>query len=68
MSALRAQRTGLIVTEREWTGVGFFTTFAVARSAVVAPVDRLRFGNVEARLRGVEPWPPEAELLSLAPG
>ena len=51
--ALRAQLAGATVKSREFTGVGFFTEFALAPEAVPAPVRTLRFGDVQATVSGL---------------
>src|SRR5262245_42666645 len=53
---LRAQLPGLLVTGREFTGVGFFANFQVSAECAPAPtlLKNLRFGDVEAILPGVQ--------------
>ena len=51
---LRAQLAGSVVAEREYTGVGFFTTFAVNATARPISVSSLRFGDVEATIAGLQ--------------
>jgi hypothetical protein len=54
LAALRGQLAVAAVTQRELTGVGFFTDFSVPQTADPAPVRRLRFGDVHANISGVE--------------
>ena len=51
---LRAQLAGSVVTAREYSGVGFFTTFAVNATARPVSVPSLRFGDVEATIGGLQ--------------
>ena len=51
---LRAQLAGLVVTKREYSGVGFFTTLAVNAAARPISVSSLRFGDVEATIAGLQ--------------
>jgi len=53
--ALRQQMPGLSVRAREHTGAGFFTEFSVANDGPRAPIPsgKLRFGDVEASVKGL---------------
>jgi hypothetical protein len=53
LRTLREQLALARVTEREFTGVGFFTTFEVPASAPRAPCSGRAFGDVTARLDGL---------------
>jgi hypothetical protein len=54
LAALRGQLEGLRVKQREHTGAGFYTEFSVATTAAPAPAAQLRFGDVQAAIRGLE--------------
>jgi hypothetical protein len=54
-SILREQLEAIIVTKREMTGVGFYTTFAVSQGARRVPGNRsFKFGDVTAELPGLK--------------
>jgi len=54
LSVLRQQLTSAVVTEREYSGVGFFTHFQVAPDAPRLPVARWVIGDVGFTLQGHE--------------
>jgi hypothetical protein len=54
LAALRDQLAGATVKGRQHTGVGFFTDFSPAKDAVPAPVRKLRFGDVQATIDGLQ--------------
>jgi len=56
LSALRAQLQGLLVKEREYSGVGFFSELAVLAGALPAavPLETISFGDVIAIVDGVD--------------
>src|SRR5579864_2949402 len=55
LAVLRHQREVVTVRDREFTGVGFFTNFAVPEAAPRVPdVDRLVIGDVYAELEGLK--------------
>jgi len=56
LAALREQVAHCQVTDREMTGVGFFTKLSVGRSSPPAPALRgiVRLGDVEADIEGLE--------------
>ena len=54
-AALRKQLARCEVSEREFTGVGFFTTLAIPADVPSVPLDRrLALGDVHATMNGVE--------------
>lgn len=53
LAALREQLPGLTVRTRKRTRAGFFTELSVAKTAPPAPLSKLRFGDVEATIRGL---------------
>jgi len=54
LAALRAQLAGATVKSRDFSGVGFFTEFALGPHAVPTPVRSLRFGDVVATVTGLK--------------
>ena len=54
-AGLRMQLARCEVSEREFTGVGFFTTLAIPADVPLVPLDRrLALGDVHATMNGVE--------------
>lgn len=54
LQGLRRQLSHLSVASRRYSGTGFFTEFALEPEAVAVSLpNRIRFGDVEATIRGV---------------
>jgi hypothetical protein len=54
LAALRNQLAEATIADREFSGAGFFTHFALPKGAMAAPVRTLRFGDVHATIAGLQ--------------
>lgn len=54
LKILREQYARAQVLEREFTGAGFFTTFAIAEGAPALGKEHFHLGDVEAQIRGLQ--------------